>query len=530
MKSTAAVLAGLIALTGAVSLIGYAAGQEPSSTTEISTSETSTTETGTSGSTAETQAGTEISTEAAEAPAEESTAAIDWTKVDISAYDESLSLVSYEETTPEMLETVGVKTVSEDSDELTEEEFAAMTERRRKIKKLSPSLTRKGSNAEPTTVELYLSGKPVGEIPPSQGVDAEGQPGSFTFVTYGWGHGVGLSQNGANFYASYSGWTYQDILFHYYPGTFLMNTGLTDYEELTVRHQPYGEDTLDLVSQIVYNEVGGSMAYEAIKAQAVAVYTYIKYNGDDSNDLRPKANPPQIVIDACAEVLGEALFYDGDYALTMFYASSGGCTANCYEIFYQDIPYLTCVPSDYDGAYDPHFGTVTHISLARMKYKIESVYGITLSDDPSNWIVPIYSEDTGYITDVLIDGQMYVKGYAFSLAMGLKSCKFDLFYTPTDEEETGGLLGEAPMPEVEMPDVPVSEILPEIQIPTEESSEESTEGTTEDSTGEPTEEPTTSGDVTEPSTEEITTSGDATEPSAEVTTGEAATSGDDNAA
>lgn len=533
MKSTAAVLAGLIALTGAVSLIGYAAGQEPFSTTEISTSETSTTETGTSGSTTETQADTEASSEIVENP-EESAEKIDWTKVDISAYDESLSLVSYEETTPEMLETVGVKTVSEDSDELTEEEFAAMTERRRKIKKLSPSLTRKGSNAEPTTVELYLSGKPVGEIPPSQGVDAEGQPGSFTFVTYGWGHGVGLSQNGANFYASYSGWTYQDILFHYYPGTFLMNTGLTDYEELTVRHQPYGEDTLDLVSQIVYNEVGGSMAYEAIKAQAVAVYTYIKYNGDDSNDLRPKANPPQIVIDACAEVLGEALFYDGDYALTMFYASSGGCTANCYEIFYQDIPYLTCVPSDYDGAYDPHFGTVTHISLARMKYKIESVYGITLSDDPSNWIVPIYSEDTGYITDILIDGQMYVKGYAFSLAMGLKSCKFDLFYTPTDEEEAGGLLGEAPMPEVEMPDVPVSEILPEIEIPTEESSEESTEETTEDSTGEPTEEPTeeptTSGDVTEPSTEETTTSGDATEPSAEVTTGEAATSGDDNAA
>ncbi len=534
MKSTAAVLAGLIALTGTVSLIGYAAGQEPSSTTEISTAETSTTEistaeTGTSASTAESQAGTETSTETAEIPAEESTAEIDWTKADISAYDESLSLVSYEETTPEMLETVGVKTASEDGDELTEEEFAAMTERRRKIKKLSPSLTRKGSNAEPTTVELYLSGKPVGEIPPSQGVDAEGQPGSFTFVTYGWGHGVGLSQNGANFYASYSGWTYQDILFHYYPGTFLMNTGLTDYEELTVRHQPYGEDTLDLVSQIVYNEVGGSMAYEAIKAQAVAVYTYIKYNGDDSNDLRPKADPPQIVIDACAEVLGEALFYDGDYALTMFYASSGGCTANCYEIFYQDIPYLTCVPSDYDGAYDPHFGTVTYISSAMMRYKIETAYGITLSDDPSNWIVPIYSEDTGYITDVLIDGQMYVKGYAFSLAMGLKSCKFDLFYTPTDEEEAGGLLGEAPMPDVPMPDVPVSGILPDIQIPAEEPSEESTEDTTEDPTGEPTEAPTTSEDVTEPSTEETTTSGDVTEePSAEVTTGETTTSGDDN--
>lgn len=520
LKSTAAVMAGLIALTGTVSLIGYAAGQESTTTAEISTSECSSEASSETSSAEVTTAGTaEIPAEnAAEAPAEE----INWTKADISAYDTSLSLVSYEETTPEMLATVGVKTASEDGDPLTEEDVAAMTERRRKIKKLSPSLTRKGSDAEPTAVELYLSGKPVGEIPPAQGVHAEGQPGDFTFVTYGWGHGVGMSQNGANFYASYSGWTYQDILFHYYPGTFLMNTGLTDYEELTVRHQPYGEDTLDLVSQIVYNEVGGTMAYEAIKAQAVAVYTYIKYNGDDSNDLRPKANPPQIVIDACAEVLGEALFYDGDYALTMFYASSGGCTAHCYEIFYQDLPYLTCVPSDYDGAYDPHFGTVTHISSRLMKSKIEAAYGLELSDDPSNWIQPVYSQDTGYITDVLIDGQKYVKGYAFSLAMGLKSCKFDLFYTPPEDEE-GGLLGEAPMPDVEMPDVPVSGILPDIQIPTEDPTEEpeegTAEGTTQDPTEEPsegttgtTEEPTTSGDVTEPSTEEPATSETATEP------------------
>lgn len=510
-------MAGLIVLTGTVSLIGYAAGQESSATTENSTSQSSSDTP---------EESTVTSAGAAEIPAETAPEAsaedVNWTKADISAYDTSLSLVSYEETTPEMLATVGVKTASEDGDPLTEEEFAAMTERRRKIKKLSPSLTRKGSDAEPTAVELYLSGKPVGEIPPAQGIHAEGQPGDFTFITYGWGHGVGLSQNGANFYATYSGWTYQDILFHYYPGTFLMNTGLTDYEELTVRHQPYGEDTLDLVSQIVYNEVGGSMAYEAIKAQAVAVYTYIKYNGDDSNDLRPKADPPQIVIDACAEVLGEALFYDGDYALTMFYASSGGCTANCYEIFYQDLPYLTCVPSDYDGAYDPHFGTVTYISSRFMKNKIEAAYGIELSDDPSSWIQPIYSEDTGYITDVLIDGQMYVKGYEFSLAMGLKSCKFDLFYTPPENEgESGGLLGEAPMPDVPMPDVPVSGILPDIQIPTEEPTDEPEEGTAEDPTQDPTEAPsegtseesTTSGDVTEAPTEEPATSGVVTETS-----------------
>lgn len=478
-------MAGLIVLTGTVSVISYAIESEPSSASD------------------KYKAKTEDITETYEADSEESqTEKTDWAKADIYEYDNSLSLVSYEETTPEMLASVGVKTFSEGAEALTEEEFAAMTERRRKIKKASPSLTRKSRNAEPTTVELYLSGKPVGDIPPSRGVHAEAQPGDFAFVTYGWGHGVGMSQNGANFYAEYSGWTYQDILFHYYPGTFLMNTGLTDYEELTVRHQPAG-DTLDVVSQIVYNEVGGSMSYEAIKAQAVAVYTYIKYNGDDSSDLRPKANPPQIVIDACSEVLGEALFYDGDYALTMFYASSGGCTANCYEVFYQDIPYLVSVPSDYDGAYDPHFGTVTYISAQELKSRIESAYGLTLSENPYNWIQPIYSEETGYITDILIDGQMYVKGYAFSLTMGLKSCKFDIMYTPPEDsdysDDPSKPIGSAPMPDVPMPDVPVSDVIPDIQIPEEPEEPDVTDNT----------EPSTQPDVTVPP--EVTTT-DAAEP------------------
>ena len=42
--------------------------------------------------------------------------------------------------------------------------------------------------------------------------------GQFTFTTYGYGHGVGMSQRGANYYAK-QGWSYRDILTHYYSGT-----------------------------------------------------------------------------------------------------------------------------------------------------------------------------------------------------------------------------------------------------------------------------------------------------------------------
>lgn len=358
----------------------------------------------------------------------------DWEKADISDYDVNLSLVDYKLTTPDMYKS-GVAPADMVRDiKLTPEEQAALDAKRKALRDATPLLNRKNENVEPTAVEVITSGGEVIDVPPSQERAAvQLEAGDFTFVTYGWGHGVGMSQNGANNYAIYSGWTYQDILFHYYPDTYLMNTGTAEDDELTIEGKPAG-DALEVVSKIVYNEVGGGFATEAIKAQAVAVYTYLKYNGDDSADLRGKEDPPQNVIDACREVLGEALYYGDDFALTMFSASCADCSANCYEMFAQDLPYLRSVPSDYDAAYDPHYGTVTYIPADELKHEIESRYDITLSDDPDNWIQPIRSEETGYITDILLDGQIYVKGYPFSLAMGLKSCKFDVYYTPSEDE------------------------------------------------------------------------------------------------
>ncbi|MBP3309229.1 MAG: sporulation protein [Ruminococcus sp.] len=427
-KITATVMSGLLAFAAVANSIDAAdiSAGESEETTASSTVTEAVNETETSTSDEELVPADEAALAQAEAELEKNEEQ-DWQKADISDYDSSMSLVSYEVTTPEMLAAEAGE--AETEKELTEEEKAEIKAKKETLRKASPMLTDKTKKITPTAVQVYSSGGYVGDVPPPQDAPTiETRPGEFAFVTYGWGHGVGMSQNGANFYATYSGWTYQDILFHYYPGTYLMNTGLTEVEELTIAHQPAG-DTLDVVSQIVFAEVGGTMSYEAIKAQAVAVYTYIKYNGDDSSDLRGKPNPPQIVIDACAEVLGEALYYNEEYALTMFSASSGGISANCYEVFYQDVPYLRSVPSDYDAAYDPHYGTVTYIPADTIKNHIESRYGITLSDDPVNWIVPVYSEETGYATDVLLDGQMYVKAYAFSLAMGLKSSKFYLTYS-----------------------------------------------------------------------------------------------------
>ena len=423
LKRAAAAASGVIVFAGTTSMT-----TAESAETEVKTSVTA--EEVSDAADAVTEAASELAAEIAE-PKQKMPE--DWEKADISDYDSSLTLISYELATPEMAK-VGEAVdpyagLSKEERKAREEE---VEKKKSALKKGTPTLSKnsaKSRSKTPTAVEIKTSGAFVGDIPDSQpGPTIDAQPGQFAFVTYGWGHGVGMSQNGANFYAAYAGWTYQDILFHYYPGTYLMNTGMTDDEELTIAHEPAG-DTLKVVSEIVNREVGGSFSYEAIKAQAVAVYTYLKYNGDDSRDLRGKPNPPQIVIDACQEVLGEALYYDDNYALTVFSASSGGCSANCYEVFYADYPYLRSVPSEYDAAFDPHWGTVKYMDAAEVKKKLETAYHITLSDDPDNWIQPVYSEETGYVTDVNIDGQTTAKGYPFSMMMGLKSSKFNLTYT-----------------------------------------------------------------------------------------------------
>ncbi len=335
-------------------------------------------------------------------------------------------------------------------------------------------------NAEATLIAQGSASSTVISTQPTQSAVSSVTDGYFAFTTYGYGHGVGMSQNGANFYAKYAGWNYQDILFHYYPGTTLMNTGTAETETVTV--QGVSGNVLQQVAEIVYREVGGSMDEEAIKAQAVAVYTYMKYHHNDSHDLKGKANPPQNVIDACASVLGEALYYNGNFALTMFYASSGGITANCSDVFTADIPYLRSVESVYDEAYDPYYGEVTYFTVEELRQKLQGAYGITLSSDPENWIT-IVEGNGGYVNKVIIDGRITVRGNSFRSTMGFRSPKFT--YICSIEEETEETT-ETPteMQEQELPEqtTTAAEIVPEettAPVESEDPTEAATELTTE---------------------------------------------------
>ena len=269
----------------------------------------------------------------------------DWWKADLSQYDQSLSLISYEATPTEQ----------------------------------DPLLTTTAVTTTPmeTTTTTVLTTYPEPALTAASTIQA--QPDTVVFYSSGFGHGVGMSQNGANFYARYDGWNYEQILSHYYPGTTLVNTGVTEDTQITIGN--CSGDIVSVIAQIVNLEMGPSMAPEALKAQAIAVYSFYLYHGHGSG-LRGKANPSQNIIDAVRSVLGTAVYYNDAPALTMFYASSGGATASCKDIFFMDIPYLVSVPVEHDDTCDPYYSEATVFTTSRLKYLLESAYGVSLSGSP----------------------------------------------------------------------------------------------------------------------------------------------------
>ena len=245
------------------------------------------------------------------------------------------------------------------------------------------------------------------------------KPGQFAFTTYGFGHGVGMSQNGANFYAKYGGYNYQQILFHYYPGTTLVQTELP----ASVTAGGRTGSVLDIVSMVVYNEMSGSMDDEAMKAQAVAAYSFIMHPESASGSLICKANPPANVIAAVQSVLGQALYYNGSYALTVFSASSGGYTANASDVYGTNYPYLISVPCAYDAAYDPHYGTVSYLSSEEVRSRLVNAYGVALGGSAHSWIT-LNVGGGGYIKSAVIGGQKTVSGESLRSVLGLKSGRY----------------------------------------------------------------------------------------------------------
>lgn len=152
--------------------------------------------------------------------------------------------------------------------------------------------------------------------------------------------------------------------------------------------------------------MGGSYHTEALKAQAVAAYSYIRYeNARGAAASLPMRTPTQKTKDAVSAVMGEAVYSGGSIAFTPYHASSAGWTNPSQEVWSGSYSYLTRVESPYDPS-SANKDVKALFSASKVQSGLERLLGVTLDpDDPGSWLQVSAVSDSGYVLTVTVTDQ-----------------------------------------------------------------------------------------------------------------------------
>lgn len=208
---------------------------------------------------------------------------------------------------------------------------------------------------------------------------------------------------------------------------------------------------LDIVSRVTQNEVGYTFAPEAIKAQAVAAYTYIKYcnkyGSYPSVILSDSVNDS--VRTLTASVIGQAVYCDGSLIQAVYSASSAGSTASSESVWGNYYSYLTSVYCELDEQYDPNYGRTATFSADDMKSRIYSKTGISLTGSPAEWFTIDKRVDGKYVEQMSIGGYhsyidsdgdtVKISGRVFRqriMGYDIRSSAFDISYDAATDSFT----------------------------------------------------------------------------------------------
>ena len=306
---------------------------------------------------------------------------------------------------------------------------------------ISTKPTTRPSTTEKTTV------KPTQKPTETTTRHSSSKTGTFVFTVYGYGHGVGMSQNGASEYAR-RGWTYKQILLHYYnnPGISLVKDSNLPS---TVTYNGKSYSLAEYLGKTAYAEVGPSAPLESIKSQMVAIYTYAKrqnFKMTTSNHAfrESYAGTSSSIENAIKATLGEYLAYYGSPAYTAYFSTAAGKTASSANVgggSQNSYPYLAGGRTSPEGDVKRTL-TISSEELRKKveayNAKVDSSKRITLQSDPAQWIKILEHDSArgsscGYISSMRI-GNQTMRGNAFRLnimgAAVLRSHCFTFTYTP----------------------------------------------------------------------------------------------------
>lgn len=222
----------------------------------------------------------------------------------------------------------------------------------------------------------------------------------------------------------------------------------TVYDHLTGSY--YTGSAREIVARALVGEISNWFPDEAIKAQAVAEYTYIKKENMRGNSpttaLRTAAEGvDDRIYRLVDEVLGEAIYYNGEMIQCVFFASSCGYTNSSLNVWGVDYPYLRSVDCPLDATTDPNWADTDSYSSEYIKNAVQSTLGINLTGDPSTWFKinsRLDNREHGWITSLSVGGMTAANGKNIDgrtmretvLDKSLKSAAFELKYDKTADE------------------------------------------------------------------------------------------------
>ncbi len=202
----------------------------------------------------------------------------------------------------------------------------------------------------------------------------------------------------------------------------------------------------DYIRGVVAAEMSCDFEKEALKAQAVAAFTYMvnKMNYEPSsehdgaymcddynhckaympiNDAKKKLGGGfNNITDAVFSTFGQTVTYNGTPINAVFHSTSCGMTASALEVWGSDIPYLQSVECASDMS-QKNYETKVIISKKEFANTFYEQLGVRLDGD--DWIGNISYYPSGYVEKIIIDGTEYDGTYIRSL-FSLRSAAFDV--------------------------------------------------------------------------------------------------------
>lgn len=211
-------------------------------------------------------------------------------------------------------------------------------------------------------------------------------------------------------------------------------------------------DEQTFLTAIVACEMGAAAPQEALKAQAVAAYTYYTKQRSAAKDGMFSNVPPaffeycttqgmqskwgdayernlsaiQCAIDA---VKGKLLLYDDQPITACYHAISAGLTEKASDVWGGEYPYLIPVDSagDLSAAGYETTASFTPDELKALLQKENADFSITDSH-AATWFSAPETTDSGFVKSINIGGTAF-KGTAVRTALSLRSACFTVRYT-----------------------------------------------------------------------------------------------------